>query len=231
MKLEFDSTDELQEFLDWSLRYGASWAAVQRGSTTNLPKIDPDLLNTAARTETKTYTDGTTVTGPGPLPEQAPAQQDATSAQGEVAFDTPPAANEPTKRKRRTKAEIEADAAVEAEARKTAEAIEAAGNVQNFRGTAQPEGTVFDDKGRNPFEQPAATPSAETGAPEAEGDVPEQAVTPFQHLTRAREFIAKHGMPKYNESFVKAGLDPNVMAYTAEQRAQHLDALTALEQA
>ena len=33
-----------------------------------------------AVTETKTYPDGTVVTGPGPLPDQSPAQQDAAAA-------------------------------------------------------------------------------------------------------------------------------------------------------
>lgn len=37
----------------------------------------PEAPAVAAATETKLYVDGTTVTGPGPLPEHSPAEQDA----------------------------------------------------------------------------------------------------------------------------------------------------------
>lgn len=45
------------------------------------------------------------------------------------------------------------------------------------------------------------------------------------HMARAKAFIAKNGNAKYNETFVVAGLDPNIMVYTDEQRAYHAAAL------
>jgi hypothetical protein len=42
-----------------------------------------DVAHTPSETETKAFSDGTTATGPGPLPDQSPAQQDAAaSAEG-----------------------------------------------------------------------------------------------------------------------------------------------------
>ena len=43
-------------------------------------------------TETKEYSDGTTATGPAPLPDESPAQQDAREVQELPVVDTPPAA-------------------------------------------------------------------------------------------------------------------------------------------
>ncbi len=40
--------------------------------------IEPGFPESPHAIETKTYSDGTTATGPGPLPEQSPAQQEAT---------------------------------------------------------------------------------------------------------------------------------------------------------
>ncbi len=217
MNLSFNNLDELQEFLDWSLRYGAAWAATQRGPRapapdTPLPTIDPSAL-----------------------PE--------TGAAGGVAFDTPPgaplqgamddkapeapAANEPTKRKRRTKAEIEAD--------ETAAALKA--KAENDAKIEQdPASVTTSPAGANPFEQ-AVTITGQTDAQveesalTSEPDADATVVTPFQHITRARAFIAKHQIAKYNETFAKAGLDPNVMAYTAEQRAAHMAAMDELDKA
>lgn len=45
------------------------------------------------------------------------------------------------------------------------------------------------------------------------------------HMARAKAFIAKNGNAKYNESFVVAGLDPNIMVYSDEQRSLHAAAL------
>lgn len=226
MKLEFDSVSDLQQFLNWAYRF-ASFSAPSAGSRT---------AATASCTEerpcTPCYLDqGVCADDDGPLP---------TIDTSGVAFDTPQAAlekvsaelppekepagkvpeqtAEPAKRKRRTRAEIEAAETVGITEEKAAEPA------------AQPEGPAFDDKGLNPFDRAAeaASPAAEPAGAEATEDT---VVTPFQHLTRAREFIGKHGMPKYNESFAKAGLDPNVMAYTGYQRALHIDALDALEAA
>lgn len=230
MNLSFNNLDELQEFLDWSLRYGAAWAATQRGPRAPAPETPYPAIDPSA------------------LPEAGAA--------GGVAFDTPPgaplqgavddkpaeapAANEPTKRKRRTKAEIEADekaaAAAAAEAAKGTGSVDIA-RVEHADGTVtttsvglppdvHPSEVTTSPTGANPFEQ-AATAPATDGEPDADATV----VTPLQHITRARAFIAKHQIAKYNETFAKAGTDPNVMAYTAEQRAAHMAAMDELDKA
>lgn len=238
MKLEFDSVSDLQDFLDWSLRYGAAWASLQRGPSTAAPAAAP--LEPYPTIDTSGVAFDTPPAALTATPPDAGCDP-ATEAAKEQAGKVPEQASEPTKRKRRTKAEIEADEkriAVDALARQVADGNRkefaeevavayAKGDEKAAEPAAQPEGT-------NPFEQ-AATPAAEAASPAADPADPvageESIVTPFQHLTRAREFIGKHGMPKYNESFAKAGLDPNVMAYTGYQRALHIDALDALEAA
>jgi len=227
MKLEFNSTEELESFLEWSLRYGAAWAAMQRG-----PRRGDDEGVCASPAITGTVE----VAGLAfpQLDDVTPLDTGTSASDGDTRMPPPVTGDpsgavlqpvtEPAKRKRRTKAEIEADetAAAEAAAAELAKAQQT-GQVQPESGTTSPTGA-------NPFDQPStlqdvgAEGQAATDA-SSESDV----VTPFQHLTRAREFIAKHGMPKYNESFAKAGLDANVMGYTAYQRGVHMSALDELE--
>lgn len=213
MHISFNSIDELNAFLNWADDYSGS-----QNVTVRVPASAAMALGAASIR--------------------------ARTVAGDVAFDTPPAAEtastapppddakpsvnpEPVKRKRRTKAEIEADEAEAAIARAAA-AAKAQEPTTEATETAPAASTA--PEGTNPFA--AAEPAAETPAtPAAEPDAADTTVTPFQHLTRAREFIAKHGMPKYNESFAKAGLDANVMGYSAYQRALHMDALAALEAA
>ena len=212
MKLEFDSVEDLAYFLDWADKYRNAGALGMIGVA-----VDTAYCASAAVDD-------------GPLPTIDAAALPARSAEEieaegrrQFAAVLQPTA-EPAKRKRRTKAEIEADetAAAEAAAAELAKAQQT-GQVQPESGTTSPTGA-------NPFDQPStlqdvgAEGQAATDA-SSESDV----VTPFQHLTRAREFIAKHGMPKYNESFAKAGLDANVMGYTAYQRGVHMSALGELE--
>jgi len=215
MKLEFSSAEELTDFL----------YVMQAFFVPVAPEATP----------------GVSLTFP-VLDAQRPLQPTAALvAGGEVAFDTPPTgdtkgadsapvAAEPQKRKRRTKAEIEADEqriAADAHARKIADENREAHGAEVAAAVAQPQGA-------NPFAQPevvdntVSTPEVVAGG---EGDPAETVVTPFQHLTRAREFIAKHGMPKYNETFAKAGLDPNVMGYTAYQRGVHMATMDELDKA
>lgn len=225
MKLEFNDLAELDSFLSWANRYGT-----RRDTFTAGDGSAPDLE--ARDMRVGPYADG-------PLAQALDAH----------AFDTPPATNLTDKvwpagdgitddtavvqpvtaegkpaRKRRTKAEIEAAAAAEARPEEAAALAAAVQQDKAAEGQTQPEGT-------NPFEQ-AAAPAADPAAPaddvpNAEPDV----VTPFQHLTRGREFIAKHGMPKYLETFTKAGTDPNVMGYSAYQRGLHMAAMDELDKA
>lgn len=208
MQFTFDSIDELNAFLNWSRNYGERTAElVVAGVSGSIQPCTSDVTYTthvhAADTPPAAETASTVPPPETPHPGDSQVEQAA-------------------RRKRRTKAEIAADekAAADAAATKSQEPTAEA--------TETPADATTAPDGANPFA--AAEPAAETPAnPTAEPDAADTTVTPFQHLTRAREFIAKHGMPKYNESFAKAGLDANVMGYSAYQRALHMDALAALE--
>lgn len=216
MKLEFYSVDELDHFLDWA--YGMSVRVRAMRAEPVVPGVSGSVGDIAF--DIPPAADGVTAE-PGP-----------SGAGGEMADKVPETSPEPVKRKRRTKAEIEADDKAAAEA----EQAKAQGSQDAGEASLEAARATLRDKeptpaGTNPFN---AAPPPDHAAPAAAAgaqpdDSADTTVTPFQHLTRAREFIAKHGMPKYNESFAKASLDVNVMAYTAEQRALHLEALTALE--
>jgi hypothetical protein len=212
MKLEFDSVEDLAYFLDWADKYRNAGALGMIGVA-----VDTAYCASAAVDD-------------GPLPTIDAAALPARSAEEieaegrrQFAAVLQPTA-EPAKRKRRTKAEIEADEKAAADA--AGADLKAASDA----GAAEPAADATGvPAGANPFEQAVTAPAGESaaGAESGESDV----VTPYQHLTRAREFIAKHGMPKYNESFAKAGLDANVMGYTAYQRGVHMATLDELEKA
>lgn len=217
MNLSFNNLSELDEFLQWATNYGASQTLVLKLDTsapdTPLPTIDPSALPEAGAAGGVAFD-----TPPGRVNRSGDSAGEPTEA---------PATNEPTKRKRRTKAEIEAD--------ETAAALKA--KAENDAKVEQdPASVTTSPTGANPFEQAVTITgqtdvqveeSALTGEPDADATV----VTPFQHITRARAFIAKHQIAKYNETFAKAGTDPNVMAYTAEQRAAHMAAMDELDKA
>lgn len=52
-------------------------------------KIPDPVIETPVLTETKIYADGSSATGPAPLPDQSPAEQDAADAQKEDAGNVP----------------------------------------------------------------------------------------------------------------------------------------------
>lgn len=231
MNLTFDSIGELNQFINWATHFGRedytpepAVAGVSGGSgdvcaagagalkwehpTTDTTGVAFDTPPSVVTTPAETGSD--------PVTEQATAN----------------AAEPAPRRKRRAKAEIEADnktagaghvdvaRVVHEDGSVTTTSIGLPPDVNPSEVTPAPTGT-------NPFEQPAATAAADTPAAD-DGDT---VVTPFQHLTRAREFIAKHGMPKYNETFTKAALDANVMGYSAYQRALHMSAMDELDKA
>lgn len=215
MNLSFDSIADLNEFLHWADKYRAVDLTANRTRDLIGPAVDDGPLPTIDASAGMPPP----VTGdpsgaalspadPGAADRMAPVLAAALSALQPT---------EPAKRKRRTKAEIEADE----------KAVADAAGADLKAATEQFAPAQVANAGPNPFEQAATAPAGEpaAGAEGGESDV----VTPFQHLTRAREFIAKHGMPKYNESFAKAGLDANVMGYTAYQRGVHMAALDELE--
>lgn len=53
-------------------------------------------------------------------------------------------------------------------------------------------------------------------------------VESIAHLRACQSFIQQHGMPKYNESF-RDGLNANIATYQPEQRALHLAILESLD--
>jgi len=219
MKLEFDSVEDLGHFLHWAAtelapRYTA------RGTDGSVSLTFPVLDQDAG----------------------------AFGLSAGVAFDTPPTTDtqapanaptaEPQKRKRRTKAEIEADekAAKGARAGEIPPQDPAPADASGTGPSAQPQGAnpfaqAVTITGQGPVETETTSLPAGEGTGTTDGDPAETVVTPFQHLTRAREFIAKHGMPKYNETFAKAGLDPNVMGYTAYQRGVHMATMDEFDKA
>lgn len=160
-----------------------------------------------------------------------------TANTGDVAFDTPPAG--PTLITRAEGDELNAAAVASlagGEALQPANTDGPVKRTQRTKAEIEAARKVLHDKaglpsGTNPFEQQehAADTEGPTTSDEGTAERLDTIVTPFQHLTRAREFIGKHGMPKYSESFTAAGLDPHVERYTAEQRIAHIAALDALE--
>jgi hypothetical protein len=231
MKLEFNDLGELNAFINWATHFG------REDCTPIGPRVGVDgsvgdvAFGTPQRPLTVSHVS---------LDDKPPEDGDCRVVELPGDQQGDPAAAEPTpRRKRRTKAEIEADAKATAETPTkpittttyTDRTAVTGSGEHPAQSPAQQD--AAQPAGANPFEQAVHTGATTEGATNNdEGTATEpEVVTPFQHLTRAREFIAKHGMPKYNESFSKAGLDANVMAYTGYQRALHLAALDELEKA
>jgi hypothetical protein len=248
MFLQFESTDELDSFLNWAKRLAAPVNAV----------IGADLcaldLAPIARAE--------------PEPEFAaptpPTSEQFNGAAVQV--------EEPTKRKRRTKAEIQADKERETGLQQPGTLPEGQGTEP---GSSTPEATgnaavqaalAGDTTGAaaalanvpvndNPFagmqsgveaDEPKAEQQKPTGAtvpPAVKPTTPEEirywinataigkfnAITPVDHLNVAKAFIGSKGNAVYGESFALVGLPNNIMAYTQEQRALHAAALDFLD--
>lgn len=53
-------------------------------------------------------------------------------------------------------------------------------------------------------------------------------ITVIDHLNMGRNFIAAHGIQKYNEAFTLVDVPQNVMSFTQEQRTHHAAALAFL---
>ena len=67
----------------------------------------------------------------------------------------------------------------------------------------------------------AANPTAAVAAPAPNAAPPSD----IEHLKLCHEFISTHGMAKYEQSFVQAGLASNIMAFSDADRAKHVLAL------
>jgi uncharacterized protein YciI len=222
MHLTFESVHELREFLDFAYETGRLVAA---GREVPAP-------TTKDNNEGFCQGVGTEVSA-----EESIANREAQDAKNAAFIAANVAENAAVaKRKRRTKAEIAAD-----------ETSERAKNVEPFGDEPgnTPDAPAVDG---NPFEQVgsenvqailnapdqksaiaagiAATSSGTTDELPARDNA--AAMDAITHLNRCREFIASQGMPKYNESFTVAGLQPNVMAYSDADRAHHAAALDHL---
>jgi hypothetical protein len=145
-----------------------------------------------------------------PTGEPQDAQEPASAGAGEPP--SPDPAPEPApKRKRRTKAEIAADEAA-AEAGNEPGATDATGD--------EPDAPAPQEDG--PTDEPPITDTpAELVALAGTIDGADK----LAHMNEGRDFISKHGFPKYNETFALADVPANIAAHTPEQAALHRAAM------
>lgn len=160
------------------------------------------------------------------IPDEAPAtstqedSQEPTNAAAGEASSPAPVAKEAPKRKRRTKAQIAAD---EAAAKLAAEVPE---HPADPLANLQPETEPTDE-----FGQPLArAESAGDEPPVIEPEIAALAGTidgadKLAHMNEGREFISKHGFPKYNETFALVDVPSNIAGHTPEQAALHRAAM------
>lgn len=218
MKLEFYDLNELDAFLAWAGR-GRIGSASDISSTPVAYEFAPTFEGAFVPVAGEVNAPVTGEPGPQGTETTAPA---------------------PAARKRRTKAEIEAENAAKAgqtaaqpqltaqEAIAQALASAAAGNAPGALAAEPVQAANIPDvpEALSPTD-PKLLPhefiqqrAAELGEMQA-----------IEHLNAARNFIAKHGMPKYNESFQLCGLHANVMQFTPAECATHAAALEWLDKA
>lgn len=233
MKLEFYDLNDLDAFLAWAGR-GRIGSAIVIGA-------DPEPMTGEVLGSVGTTGELHAFAGRTPM-ENGP---DRLLTSGEVNAHEGPqgtesAAPAPATRKRRTKAEIEAENSAKAgqtaaqpqltaqEAIAQALASAAAGNAPGALAAEPVQAANIPDvpEALSPTD-PKLLPhefiqqrAAELGEMQA-----------IEHLNAARNFIAKHGMPKYNESFQLCGLHANVMQFTPAECAMHAAALEWLDKA
>ena len=53
-------------------------------------------------------------------------------------------------------------------------------------------------------------------------------ISSIDHLRVCQDFIRKHGMAKYSETF-REGLPTNIVTYTPDQRARHFSILKSID--
>lgn len=235
MKLEFYDLNELDAFLAWAGR-GRIGSAIVIGAD---PKpMTGEVLGSVGTTgELHGFAGRMPMeNGPDRLLTSGEVNAPVTGEPGpEMASAPAPAA-----RKRRTKAEIEAE--------NTAKAGQAAAQPQLTAQEAIAQALASAAAGNAPGALTAESVQAATipDMPEAlsptdpkllphefiqqrAAEIGELAA--IEHLNAARNFIAKHGMPKYNESFQLCGLHANVMAFAPAECATHAAALEWLDKA
>lgn len=228
MRLEFDSFEEIEDFLAWiNKRTVPKRAEVSIvGDVTVAGAVDAHAAPEAA-----TATAATTSTS-------TPA--DAWPYGNHPPVDTPLTPYEKPKRTRRTKTEIEAAKAAEASASAPQSEHEPApaASVNPFASTQQAANAAMSEQ---PANNPTALATQAHAQQPAAAEIPVDAhawlvakaaelgpVTATQHLQAARNFIAKFQMAKYNDSFKLAELPSDVMRFSDVERAMHCAAMDYL---
>lgn len=217
MNFQFENMQELQEFI--------AWAGYARGVTVRAEKVG----EVAAVELTGARVDAAVAVAE--FATEAVTAGETTAPQGE---DKP-------KRTRRTKAEIEAERNAAAVAQDNTGAVGTAGEQEPAADTpaqaAIKQALAAAEANQSAKAQVQAEVNATLAATSAAGDplplsdylafrVPQLAeVSQVDHLKAGRDFIGKHGVQKYNESFSLAGLSNNVMAYSQADCATHMAAL------
>ena len=145
-----------------------------------------------------------------PTDEPQETQEPAHAGAGEAPT-TDPAPEAKPKRKRRTKAEIAAD-----------EAAAKAGNEPGATDATDDEPDAPAPQEDGPTDEPPITDTpAELVALAGTIDGADK----LAHMNEGRDFISKHGFPKYNETFALVGVPANIAAHTPEQAALHRAAM------
>lgn len=247
MRLEFDSIEELDDFLDWAWRRFAAEAALP--DPAEVSSESPDWVKNALPPATPADVDSLVAAAMSGT--KASEHEHEHAAGGAWPYGstppvaTPPAGDDKPKRTRRTRAEIEAAKAAEAGTPAASDGAPPA-NANPFASTqAAANAAMSEQPASNPtalaaqahVEQPVAESTAPTPPAVDASDVHAWLVAKAaelgpvgatQHLQAARNFIAKFQMPKYNDSFKLADLPSDVMKYSDVQRAMHCAAMEYL---
>jgi hypothetical protein len=225
MNFQFENMQELQEFI--------AWAGYARGVTVRAEKSGE-----VAAVELT-----------GALVDAAVAVVEFATEAATAGEPTAPHGEDKPKRTRRTKAEVEAERNAAAVAQDNTGAVSTAGEqepiavetpaqtaIREVTERARAAKAAKEAAAEGVFEQ-ALEAAITTKEEPATGDslplpdylafrVPQLAeVSQVDHLKAGRDFIGKHGVQKYNESFSLAGLSNNVMAYSQADCATHMAAL------
>lgn len=210
MKVIIESLDELKE-LSLLLVFGLKGHFEMESddvTSTRLALQETGQVITGTRTETGRWQDDK----PGEQNGEQTAKGEATNA------------GEKTKRQRRTKEQIAADNAAAAQTIK-----------DGAVGVAASGGKVVDVQANTV--SGTATVSTELPAAVDKIDIPAAAIadeTPVEtadvlndvaHLKLCRQFIADHGMSKYEQTFAAAGLTTNIINFSDDDRAKHAEAM------
>jgi hypothetical protein len=214
MKFEFNSLDELKEFLQFVVAISNQPTPKKNTSEITVDlrvDVTDAMLRTLAESNIGNGAGGTVnVQDAGSVEHIDMSSLASPFASGQTGGEPADATHAEGKRKRRTKAEIAAD-----EAAKLAPPV-------TFDKPADPLDNLKEECG---------TPGATTGSLEASvaAVVSTGAPSDIDHLRRCREFISEHSMATYEKSFALADLaGKNIMAFTDADRAKHGAALDLL---